>query len=209
MTIRKGEAWGAPGPSTGEVRTADNDRELALLAHERWRHHEHLTASVATGDLLATVGLDKPRPAGQRWRFPVDLALLHAGDGTGADQEVPFVAHLVARRGLWRGEWAVVMNAPLLSTRWLGPLRLGPRAHPNDGVLDITVGALDWRQRVEAARRARTGSHLPHPDLRTVRVSDWHHGFDRPIPVRVDGHPIGSYRTIAVSVIPDALELIV
>ena len=101
------------------------------------------------------------------------------------------------------------MNAPLMTARWLGPLRLGPRAHPNDGVIDITIGALDWRQRVEAARRARTGSHLPHPDLRTVRVAEWRHTFDRPIPVRVDGHPSGSYRTVQVSVIPDAFELVV
>lgn len=209
MTIRKGRAWGGPDPAAVEVTLAGNDRELALLAHDHWRRGLPLAASVATGDLLATVGLDEPRPIGQRWRFPVDLGLFHPTDEAEPEDQVPFVAHLVARRSLWRGEAAVVMNVPLLTTRWLGALRLGPRAHPNDGVVDITVGGLDWRQRVEAARRACTGSHLPHPDLRTARASQWRHSFAHPVPVRVDGYRFGSYQTVEVSVVPDAFELIV
>lgn len=209
MPIRKGEAWGAPAPSTGTVFMAGGDRELALSAYDHWQRHEPLTASVATGDLLATVGLEKPRPVEQRWRFSVDLGLLSATDARGTEHQIPFVSHVIAGRMLGRGEMAVVMNTPLIMTRWLGPLRLGPRAHPNDGVIDVTVGSLPWRQRVEAARRARTGSHLPHPDLRTVRAAQWRHTFARPVSVRVDADPVGSYRRLEASVVPDAFDLVV
>lgn len=209
MTIRKGEAWGEPWRGDDDVVTAADDRELALMAHRMHRGEERSLLSVRSGDLLATIGLDEPRPIDQRWRFSVDLGLLAAGrpdedDDRGEAPVEPFVAHLVARRALWRGSAAVVMNTPLL-----GPYRLGPKAHPNDGLLDVTVGSLDWRQRFEAARRARTGTHLPHPDLRTVRRPEWEHNFDRPTPIELDGHRVGSRRMVRVSIVPDAFELVI
>ena len=97
----------------------------------------------------------------------------------------------------------MVMNAA-----WYGSLYLGPRAHPNDGLLDITVGSLTLRQRLLARTRARGGTHLPHPDLRTVRVAHWSHRFTTPVPILVDGVSKGRARSIEVDLRPDAATIV-
>ena len=56
-----------------------------------------------------------------------------------------FVAHLVARRGWWRGRVVAAMNA-----QFLGDWDVAPRGHPNDGRLDVL-------RRRPALRRAPPG----------------------------------------------------
>jgi hypothetical protein len=50
-----------------------------------------------------------------------------------------------------------------------------PRAHPNDGYVDVLNidEAITTRQRLFAWRRAQTGSHLPHPHLRASRSTEF------------------------------------
>lgn len=50
-----------------------------------------------------------------------------------------------------------------------------PRAHPNDGYVDVLNidEAMTTRQRLSAWRRAKTGSHLPHPQLRASRSTEF------------------------------------
>jgi hypothetical protein len=50
-----------------------------------------------------------------------------------------------------------------------------PRAHPNDGYVDVLTidEAITTRQRLFAWRRAKTGSHLPHPQLRASRSTEF------------------------------------
>ena len=62
---------------------------------------------------------------------------------------------------------------------------------------------------VVARRRARTGSHLPHPaiELRRTRAAQFE--FARPIPVRLDGETVGRFRSLSVRVEPDAVRVVV
>ena len=55
-----------------------------------------------------------------------------------------FVAHLVARRSWWRGRVVAAMNA-----QWLGAWDVAPRAHPDDGLLDLLDGDLSLGDRLE------------------------------------------------------------
>jgi len=50
-----------------------------------------------------------------------------------------------------------------------------PRAHPNDGYVDVLNidEAITTRQRLFAWHRAQTGSHLPHPQLRASRSTEF------------------------------------
>ena len=157
MTIRKGEGWGrrAPLPPDGVmVHTDAEARAVVLVALREGRPVP--TLGLLGGDLCRTLGGlgDAGRLRSEEgMTFPIDLG--HAIIDGRSDL---FVAHLIARRSWWRGRAVAVMNA-----QWLGDWDLGPRSHPNDGLLDATDGDLALGDRWVARRRVRTGSHLPHP----------------------------------------------
>jgi hypothetical protein len=115
-----------------------------------------------------------------------------------------FVAHLVARRSLWLGRAVVAMNAA-----WLGALNLGPKAHPGDGLLDVTDGRLRPGELLAARARAKLGAHMPHPRMSMRRVPAEQVHFDDPVVVRLDGRPVGSFRDLSIRVDPDALTVVV
>ena len=144
--------------------------------------------------MLTTLGGGAPPGVAAR-AYPLDLLEVEL-DG---DQFAVAVAHVVARRRLWAGKFLAAMNAA-----YVDGLYLGPRSHPNDGLVDTTVGCLGLQQRVMARKRAATGVHLPHPDLKLIRKDSVSHSFDRPTPVMVDGVMIGETVGITVTVRPDA-----
>jgi diacylglycerol kinase family enzyme len=160
------------------------------------------TLGLLGGDLWRTLGA----PEGGEARlassdahcFPVDLGLATI-DG----RDHCFVAHLVARSRAWRRA-VVVMNAS-----WLGDLNLGPRAHPNDGLLDVYEADLGWRALLQVRGRARQGAHLPHPRIRHRRVSADGLDFGRPLDVWLDGEHVGRATRMAIRIQPDALSVVV
>jgi hypothetical protein len=203
VTVRKGADWGAPGPlaADGLVVTGDVAARTELEgARREGRPVREL--GLLGGDLCRTVGGrgdEARRRSGLGVRLPVDAARV------ALDGEVSwFVAHLVARGPGWSGPCAVVMNA-----EWLGPYKLGPRAHPGDGLLDLTEGRLGWRDRWRASRRARFGDHLPHPALTTRRAGRLELDFERPTRVWLDGELVGRHRHLDITCEPDALTVVV
>ncbi len=199
MTIERGERWGQPVSQPRDVCAFTTDADLAKAAADALASGVSLTAEVAEGDVLRSLGLTHPRPVEERHAYPFDLGLARLD---GSDPH-PFVAHLIASgRGL-SGPLVAIMNVPSL-----GRFRLGPRAHPNDGRLDVTAGRLPLLQRWEARRRALSGSHLPHPDLATSRVDRWETALTKPVPIKLDGTARGRARRIEVTLQPDALTVI-
>ena len=206
MVIRPGESWGEPWTDGPDDLTLDD----AALAGEAYRRHllktsaqdpdtSDILLSVDHGDVLKTVGLTSNRDSDDQLRFPFDLGLVSIDDA----DPLPFAAHVVGRRRLWSGEFLVAMNVS-----WSGRNYLGPKAHPNDGLVDITIGSLDAKQRLIARKRATTGSHLPHPDLRVVRRKLYDHGFGTDTPVIVDGIRLGTCSRLKIEVLPDAFWLV-
>jgi hypothetical protein len=203
MTIRKGEAWGTPGPlpSDGVVVRTDAEARDALTAARRAKQPFPVLGLLG-GDLCRTLGGrgDEARlGSGDAMTFPIDV-----GEVLLDGQLHLFVAHLVAHRALWLGQQVAVMNAA-----WLGNLNLGPKAHPNDGLLDLSEGALSFGSLLLARGRARTGTHVPHPSITMRRVSAAQVQFNRPMPVWLDGQRVGAFRDISVRVEPDALTVVV
>ncbi len=203
MTIRKGEGWGrrAPLPPDGVVVHSDAEARSVVLAALR-EDRPLPTVGLLGGDLCRTLGGlgDVGRlHSEEAMTFPIDL-----GHATIDGRSDLFVAHLIARRSWWRGRAVAVMNA-----QWLGDWDLGPRSHPNDGLLDATDGDLALGDRWVARRRARTGSHLPHPALRTVRSRAMSFDFAPPLDIRLDGVDVGRAAHLEVSVQPDALSVVV
>lgn len=203
MGIRPREAWGQPGPLPAGSPVARSDAEVRAIVESARRADRPLPAiGLLGGDLARTLGApgDPDRLwADQATTLPVDVGAVLV-DG----RLHWFVAHLVARRRAWQGPFAVAMNA-----QWWGPLSLGPRAHPGDGLLDVTTGSLPWRDRLQARRRARTGDHLPHPALRVRRTAAVQISFDHPTPVWLDGQRVGPARALSLRVEPAALTVVV
>lgn len=203
MTIERGRPWGDPGvlPTDGVV--VRTDREARHALEPARRAGAPLPAlGLLGGDLAHTIGAtgDAARlHDGRGVVLPIDLvsALL---DG----RQHWFVAHLVARRSWWRGRIVAVMNA-----QWWGAFDVAPRAHPNDGQIDVFDTAMPAFERYKARRRLRTGTHVPHPAIAQHRAAVWATSFDPPLNVWLDGEPYGSVRELAVRVEPDALSVVV
>ena len=202
MTIRKGEAWGRPGALAEDGVVVARDHDAAdVIGRARREGRPFPALGLVGGDLYRTLG--GSGGAGrlrthEAMTFPVDL-----GEVLVDGRLHFFVAHLVARNRLWTRAF-VVMNA-----QWLGGLNLGPRAHPNDGLLDVYDARLGLADVLKVRARARAGAHLPHPGIKERRVPAAQVGFDRPLTVWLDGMRVGPARGLSVRVDPDALTVVV
>jgi hypothetical protein len=202
MTIEKGRAWGEPGalPADGVIARTDAEARDRVEAARRDRR-PFPPVGLLGGDLCRTLG------------GPGDEARLHTDAATTFTVDVGevlidgrlhlFLAHLVARRALWR-ECFVAMNA-----QWLGPWNLGPRAHPNDGLLDTYDAHLTWADLLKVRARLPLGAHLPHPRVTERRTAAMQIEFPSPRPVWLDGRRVGTGQVLAVRVHPDALMVVV
>lgn len=190
MTIRPGQDWGDVVPAPDDLLAVADDAAFAAMV----RAGNHRPVRVSGGDLLGAVGGPSSDGTDVR-RFTIDV--LHVlADGV----PMAAVAHVLARRLWWRGRVVAVMNVDHLG-RW----DVAPRAHPNDGRVDVvevdrTMGV---RARWQAWRRLPTGTHVPHPLLHTRRVRQDSWTFNRPMRLWVDGVARGTVRSLRVTVEPD------
>ncbi len=194
MTIEKGHAWGEPATLPGDALLVHTDREISrALDDARRRSAEFPTFGVLGGDLCRTVG-----GTGQlKTAFPVDV-----GEVLIDGRHHYFVAHVVARRNGWR-DFVVAMNA-----QWVGEWNFGPKAHPNDGIVDAYEAHLqrfDWRK-VKA--RLPSGTHVPHPRIEPTRGKAVTFGLGRDYDVFIDGEAVERAQHLAVRVLPDAIRVI-
>lgn len=205
MTIRKGEAWGSVGPlPTGAVRV-HSDAELHRQVNDALARRVPLPPlALLGGSMMRAVGGtgDATRLDREVAVLPIDLLRLEL-DGT---RTVHAVAHVVARRSWWRGRIVAAMNAQFLDER-----DLAPRAHPNDGRVDVleVAASMSVRDRWRALARSKAGTHLPHPALAVRQTSSVELAFDRPTRVWADGVAIGSCRVLRIEVEPDACTVCV
>lgn len=203
MTIEKGQPWGVPGPlpAGGVVVRSDREASEAITAAKREQRPLPVLGLLG-GDLARTLGApgDEARlHSDAAMTFPIDLGSVLI------DGRIHwFVAHLVARRGWWRGRIVAAMNA-----QYLGTWDVAPKSHPNDGKLDVLDSDLPFGQRLEARRRLPLGTHVPHPDIEQRRTSAIQFELDRLTPIYLDGTPVGPGRNLSIRVEPDALTVVI
>lgn len=193
MTIQRGQEWGVTVERPGALMAAADDADLARLVLA----DRHGCYGLSGGDLFRSLGSPDPRDPVQR--LPIDALAV-----TIDDREALAVAHVIVRRGWWRGGLLAVMNAD-----HVGAWNVAPRAHPNDGRFDVVEvdAAMSLRHRWQARGRLPHGTHLPHPDIavRTATEASW--AFPRPRRVWIDGVAAGAVSRLAVSVLPDHFEI--
>lgn len=203
MTIERGAQWGAPGPLPVNGVVARSDRELRSIVERARRANQPLPpVGLLDGDLSRTLGgpssEDRVRSA-DAMTFTVDIGAVLL-DG----RLHWFVAHLLARRSWWRGRVLAVMNA-----QFVGEWDVAPRAHPNDGRLEVLDANQSFNDRLLARRRLRTGTHVPHPDIKTASVTAWQTELAPQLDVWLDGEKVTRARLLSVRVEPDALTVVV
>ena len=197
MTVKPGSAWGEVVATPEGALDLHGDDELAA-AIERG---EARPLVLRGGDLHRTGG--SPAGVGTVVRVPIDVLRIATGG-----ERLTAAAHVVARRvgrlGWWRGRIVVVMNA-----EHIGAWDVAPRSHPNDGRFDLVdvAASMSLRERWQAWRRLRTGTHVPHPRIASRRSREETFTFDRPMGLWLDGVARGTVRSLTVSVVPDAAEI--
>jgi YegS C-terminal NAD kinase beta sandwich-like domain len=198
MTIRKGEPWGEAVAVPPDLTVLHDDLAVhRWVVAQRQRAETVRALGLAGGDLARTMAGGGPDQfQSGATRLPLDLVRVEAEGATTWS-----VAHVVARRSWWRGEVVLAMTA-----QYLGDADVAPRAHPNDGKVDVlrVDPAMPMQARWQAARRARTGSHLPHPQLRMSQVAQTTVELVRPLVVWVDGIRWLTAGALTLTVEPDA-----
>lgn len=194
MTIKPGEPWGEAASLPNGTVVARRDRDISRALDEARRRGEPFpTFGVVGGDLCRTLA-----GTGQlRTGFPLDV-----GEVLIDGRHHYFAAHVVARRNGWR-DFAVAMNA-----QWIGEWNLGPKAHPNDGIVDCYEAHLSMFEWPKVKKRLPTGSHLPHPRIEQTRSKAVTFEFAQPYDVFVDGEAVARAKHLAVRIVPDALRII-
>ncbi len=203
MTIERGQDWGGPAPPGSVDVVASSNAELRTSLESRWKISGVGTRiGVTGGDLWKALGappggLERIN-SGQAREVSVDLMECRL-DG----RLCLGLAHIFAFSNWWRGPVIAVMNS-----EWRGPWRVAPKAHPNDGRLDLVEGDLPIRQRFLIRRRLLTGDHLPNSALTVRRIRELNREFDRPVRVAVDGVAEDRCQQFSLRVVPDALSII-
>ena len=198
MPIGKGSPYGVPGPvPEGLVRVGSDAEARSALEAARRDRQPFPVLGLLGGDLRRTLG---GPPGGELSgvRFTVDL-----GEAMIGGKLRLFVAHLVARNRLWTRAF-VAMNA-----QWVGTWNAGPRAHPNDGLLDTYDVRLSVGQLGPVRQRLHHGAHLPHPGIKESRTAAIQVELERALPVRLDGERVAVTATLVVRVAPDAVEVVI
>lgn len=193
MTIAKGQPWGLPVAAPEDPLIVRSDADLVA------QRHTTRPLVLAGGDVHRALGRP-PLGRAEVFEFPIDLLRVETDAAT-----FEAAAHVLVMRSRWRGPILAVMNA-----EWMGEWLVAPRAHPNDGRLDVVDvdATMSWRQRWQARRLLPLGAHLPHPSISVRSASTVERRFERPVPARVDGRPVGSLTWLRVTVEPDAVRVV-
>jgi hypothetical protein len=194
MTIGPGEPWGHEVERPEDLVVASSDAEAVRVALDDAGHPVGLSG----GDLFATLG--EPPPRDPVLAVDVDAIQVDLDDGG----TYLAIAHVVARRSWWRGPIIAAMNVDHLGT-W----NVAPRAHPNDGLIDVfeVSASMSVRDRWTARSRLSTGTHLPHPAIATRRTTEASWDLDAPIQVWIDGVRVGSASRLSLVVLPDRFSV--
>lgn len=204
MTIRKGEPWGTRIAKPSRIRHVSSDAEIAQCSSDDF-------ISIGGGDIYTTLGSPAfDSETVECTLLPMDA--LHVKIRLSDTSEKSCTAASCIEVGslvspLKSGRYICVTNGGIVSGR-----NLAPRAHPNDGRLDIMLVAetMSFRDRLTARKKALTGTHVPHPSisLRQDETFSTRRLGDRD-KLRIDGVTVANWIEVSVSIVPDYWQIVV
>jgi diacylglycerol kinase family enzyme len=90
---------------------------------------------------------------------------------------------------------------------WWGSWNPAPKAHPNDGLVDVVEARLHVGDLGAVRRRLPHGAHLPHPRIAVRRVAEVEVGAGPRL--WLDGERVRAAGALRLVVEPDALTVVV
>ena len=204
MPISPGSPWGVVAPLPDRPLHLKSDRELGVFLRDHSAKQIHDQSIVMkSGDIPRVLGvLDRPRNA-EYLRVVIDAIVVSYTDAVGKEHSDVCIASLSIARRFFRGAISVVTN----SGYWRKH-EVAPRAHLNDGKLDIfeVSGAMRMGQRRMMWKKAETGSHLPHP-LLSYSQGDFFHWKGKPQRLVIDGQYVGMVTNVSCRVQSDCAQV--
>jgi YegS C-terminal NAD kinase beta sandwich-like domain len=214
--LRHGQPWGHPPTGPPDVEIAGDDADLADVT---LRHPDALVRfrPAPTSDLGRALGLS-PDAAGT-----TEVTL----DALAFDTNGRAVNAVIVGRPPDRVRWTTrpaSVSVTIDGRRWFAGLAttvvvasgqfvrgadLVPRGHPGDGWAEVQVYALTRNERGAMRRRLPSGTHLPHPRIKTGRARRVEISVDRALPLEVDGRDRARTRQLSVALVPEAIRLLV
>lgn len=196
--IRRGEPWGHATTMPDDAIIIRSDHALAaadpgraiFLAAGNIAHSLGNPAIPSTGDACTEVSID---------------AMICSIVVNGGEQQIIGASSIVIG-SQWRGRQVIITNAG-----WLNGSNIAPRAHPNDGFVEMLTMSprMTFRQRVLARRRMRTGTHLPHPEISMNRINSASVERIGGEKLCIDDREIPSWTSVSIHVEPDYWRVVV
>jgi hypothetical protein len=205
MTIEKGKPWGSEILVPDSVLSIQDDYELARIQQS---------------SLCVMTGGDLWRALGE----PITKTVGNSATAVEVDAfeiTIIFQGHrkvVIASSSVEIGSWVprslrkAHRYVALTNSGILSGCNIAPRAHPNDGYIHVmTVEAsMPLMQRVMSRRRAKTGSHIPHPNISVSRINPFEAIREsRNETLRIDGRTIREWDSLTVRVLPDYWNVII
>lgn len=204
MTIRKGEQWGRRIAKPSRIRHVSSDAELAQCSSEDF-------ISLGDGDIYATIGSPTMLPdLDECTLLPIDalhvkILSLDASEKYCTAASCVEIGSFISL--LKSGRYICVTNGGIVSGR-----NFAPRAHPNDGRLDIMLVAesMSFRDRLTARKKAITGTHIPHPSI-SLRQDETFSAkrLGERDKLQIDGVTVANWIEVSVSIVPDYWQIVV
>jgi hypothetical protein len=211
MTISKHGLYGTPVSRPSSLHVLQSDLGIA----QHYVSGDTATpCTVTKGSIAQALGISSGRiqdPDPNQQMTLVDIDLLQIDYRT----TTPSTANSSATSRIVVAGTIAIQHRTLLSTCLIlsnsGLLRsrdVLPRAHPNDGFVDVLEvdPKISIRQRAIAWRRSAIGSHLPHPSFRVSRSIDFQWSGS-PAHMIADGVTYKGVVWLQCTVLADAMKL--
>ena len=215
MTISKHGSYGSQVSRPTTLHVLQSDLEIA-------QHYVSgdtaTTCTVTQGSIAQSLGISSGRiqnldPNQQMTLVDIDLLQIdyrtttslnaNANAKSSTTSRIVVAGSIAIQHRTLLSTCLILSNSGLLRSR-----DVLPRAHPNDGFVDVLEvdPKISIRQRAIAWRRSATGSHLPHPSFRVSRSIDFQWSGS-PAHMIADGVTYKGVVWLQCTVLADAMKL--
>ena len=206
MVIKRGEDWGQRTFRPNDLMVFDNDAQAnRYLTQQLQSSSPTHSIAILQSNIARSLGLNgSDLNVENMLKTSFDAIEVEFSDSSGKISHQRCLGNALIRNRWRRGSITGVFNTSFIAGRdW------APRAHPNDGKLDILLldDAMGLRQRVTAYRLSKSGSHLPHPHLKYLQSQSYVVTDLETATLTLDSVRFGEVKSCRFRVIPDAVSI--